>query len=682
MKKYFVIFFAVLFVNQLVSQDKTIQLKNQVEYARLLLLSNPDSTITILLETIENSIKEGNVEVEGESKLIIGVAYSNKNEYEKAIEYLNLAADIFKSNGNNTGLSKVYNNIGNILFNLGTYKEAIEQYEFARELKEKEKDEKGVGITLNNIGNVYFVWGKYLKAEEYQLQALKIFDKLNFENGKASCYINLGLIYEDLAENISDFSADTLSNYDISVSYFEKALDIYLKTNNKYGLANSYGNLGNILSKQRNFKDALENYTKEMGLRKEVSDKVGLAASLVNIGIVYYELQKINLALSYAEEAEKINLQTNHVYGLCKSLYLKGLCFERLNNVESIQFIKESYKLAVDNNFMDMQKILALEMSKISERTGNYKDALNYYKLNQSISDSLVNTKTRKYILELKTQYELNEKEYVISTQQQQIKEQNLAGRIKDIKIEKNRISILFLVSGLFLLTIVVIAIAFYFKQKKKNLEVKMKHNTIKAHLEGQEEERRKIAVELHDDVGNSLAGAGNILTNLTGDYPEISILYKVEKEVTASYRKVRMFSHQLAHFASLDRDITESLGDFIDEISLSSKAIIEFNLNGWETNKQPDSDLKTAIYRTAQELIINSIKHSEAKKIKLNLKNETHFEVIVEDDGKGFDQNTTSKGMGLNNIAQRVEYYNGKLEIETKPGSGCKTLVIFPKNL
>ncbi|MCC7244565.1 MAG: ATP-binding protein, partial [Saprospiraceae bacterium] len=91
-----------------------------------------------------------------------------------------------------------------------------------------------------------------------------------------------------------------------------------------------------------------------------------------------------------------------------------------------------------------------------------------------------------------------------------------------------------------------------------------------------------------------------------------------------------------------------------------------------------PDTALHC--YRIIQELLQNSLKHAKAKEILVQLnRTDQELTLLVEDDGVGFDSKNFKKGMGTDNVAQRVHYIGGELSVQTAPGKGTSTLVTVP---
>jgi len=92
------------------------------------------------------------------------------------------------------------------------------------------------------------------------------------------------------------------------------------------------------------------------------------------------------------------------------------------------------------------------------------------------------------------------------------------------------------------------------------------------------------------------------------------------------------------------------------------------------------DEDLKLNIYRIIQEQMTNIVKHAEASHVTISLEADSDMvTLVITDDGKGFDLSTTKAGIGISNIMNRVESFNGKINIETLPGKGCVMKIEYP---
>ncbi len=458
---------------------------------------------------------------------------------------------------------------------------------------------------------------------------------------------------------------------------YNKELKKYKTIGNKKGIANVYTNLGNIYANNNELDNAYNYYIKEKALRISTNDKYGEAGCYNNIGLIEHKKGNFSKALVMASKSMQINTEINNKQGICKSLYLYGLCYEGLTNIKkAIEYFNNSYKIAHKNSFIDMQKVTSKKLSELYEKAGNINNAFVFHKKYIAINDSITTDKASKLITEIQTKYETEKKQIQIEKQAKALEFEKVKNKNKSLKIQQYKNNIIFLILGLALLLVLVILIFLNHKNKQKITRAELEKKAIKANLRGQENERYKIAEELHDDIGSKLAGASNILKNLIDDFPEISILKNVEKEVTQSYKEIRLTSHRMAHYSKMNKDIIEGVQEFIDEYNLFSKAEISFIYKG---KQEPiiNDEIKLAVYRSVQELIINAVKHSQATKITTFIEiDSANLQIKVIDNGVGFSKNT-KKGIGLANINERINFLNGELIINST--NGTEILIRIP---
>ena len=221
-------------------------------------------------------------------------------------------------------------------------------------------------------------------------------------------------------------------------------------------------------------------------------------------------------------------------------------------------------------------------------------------------------------------------------------------------------------------------------KINEKTKELNQKQYEVKrALLMGEEQERKRIATELHDGMGSMLSTLKLNAETIELDQKQLS-----EKERIA-YRKVidlidkacvelRNISHNMIPTGMEQFGLIQSLHSIIKNINNSGKTI--FNLDTYNLNERFNRELELSLYRIALELINNIIKHSYARNATIQLiKNEDNITLMVEDDGIGFDVNTIVEGMGLHNIKSRVDVFNGKFTIDTQPDRGSTFIIEIP---
>ncbi|MDB5210969.1 MAG: hypothetical protein JWQ30_1796 [Sediminibacterium sp.] len=198
--------------------------------------------------------------------------------------------------------------------------------------------------------------------------------------------------------------------------------------------------------------------------------------------------------------------------------------------------------------------------------------------------------------------------------------------------------------------------------------------------IKTQERERNYIGQELHDNINQILVGAKIYLSSAGNKSSEIEGLVKYPGELIGkAIEEMRSLSSKLVTpLKDINlNDLVQRLIDDFDK-SQSIQTIFTYNLRG-----NPVSDeLKLNIYRTIQEQLNNIAKHAQAKNITISIQaDKGSINILVEDDGQGFDTNGKRKGIGISNILNRVESFNGQVTIESSPGNGCKISFDIPLN-
>ncbi len=221
-------------------------------------------------------------------------------------------------------------------------------------------------------------------------------------------------------------------------------------------------------------------------------------------------------------------------------------------------------------------------------------------------------------------------------------------------------------------------------KVSEKTRELNQKQYEVKrALLLGEEQERKRIATELHDGMGSMLS-----TLKLNAESIELDEKHLSEKELIA-YKNIidlidkacielRNISHNMLPTGMEQFGLIQSLQSIIKKINNSSKT--NFNLDTYNLNERFNRELELSLYRITLELINNIIKHSGAKNATIQLiKNDDSITLMVVDDGVGFDSNKIKEGMGLHNIKSRVDVFNGKLTIDTQPERGSTFIIEIP---
>lgn len=229
-------------------------------------------------------------------------------------------------------------------------------------------------------------------------------------------------------------------------------------------------------------------------------------------------------------------------------------------------------------------------------------------------------------------------------------------------------------------------------KKDKVEIEKKIKEQKFRSVLilEGQEEERKRIAMDIHDGIGQLLTSLKFQIESIDmGNYVESRNKLEEAKNLLKDViKEVRRVTFNLKPTVLSDYGISPGLSVYVKEINKLTNVEITFSNKTGFSQRLP-SKIENNIYRIIQEAINNSLKYSKTEAISVNLQHDQD-NVIVEiiDNGVGFDEELLEKpnfkaesGNGFFNMFERTEYINGKLEVKSSPGEGTKVTLTVPLN-
>jgi two-component system sensor histidine kinase UhpB len=157
------------------------------------------------------------------------------------------------------------------------------------------------------------------------------------------------------------------------------------------------------------------------------------------------------------------------------------------------------------------------------------------------------------------------------------------------------------------------------------------------------------------------------------------ALIARSSQSLQTAIMEIRKISHDLNPSTIDDIGIVEAINEMIEKMHLTGKIIIHFIHEGFHGSLSLIYEDKIALYRIVQEQLNNILKHADASNVSINLK--LDFPLVhlkIEDDGRGFDATKAKRGLGLKNISHRVEYYRGKMELETEEGAGCRLNILL----
>ena len=329
------------------------------------------------------------------------------------------------------------------------------------------------------------------------------------------------------------------------------------------------------------------------------------------------------------------------------------------------------------SNFQDEMLDLNYQMYEIYNSINNSDSALKYAILYQTQFQETVDENTQNAVHHYRELYESERK-------QKEIEELTHEAEIAEQKKLIYQITAIFsLISGL------IIILLLYLNSKKKqaqieSLEKEKEVSSLQTMLFAQEEERQRIARDLHDSIGALLSAAKLHISNIESEIKKLAdldFLKNTENIIDHASQEVRRVAHDMMPGVLMKLGLEEGLEDFFDKIRSTQNITVSFVYD--ELPKRLNNKQEIMIFRMIQELTNNTLKHANASEIKLMMKlNGQKLTINYKDDGKGFDPKLIEDetNFGLSGLKSRAKYIGATIDIESNPNQGVHLQIIIPK--
>ncbi len=644
-------------------------------FACLILFAVSASGQQKITDSLERAIRTGAVKdtnrINALNRLAITYWYNNS---ERALNLSREAVRLSTEIGFDRGLAVGCNILGVSFDIISEFDSALYYYEKAAHLSRKTGYNVILASALNNTGMVYQNRGDYKKAISAYLDALRIFEKLEDQKGIGNTYNNLGLVYLDLKQ------------YRQALEYHHKALSIREKAGDKYGIGASLTNLGLAWSNLKDDDKALKYYERSLKIKEEIGDKYGLGILLNNMAIIYQDKNELDNALDIYAKSENYHRQIGDLHGLIFTFINTATVLNKQGKFNRSAIVLDSamYYAREVKSLSRMAKVLEA-YSYFYGKTGDYPKAWKTMLTLDSIKDSLYSEGMRQNIAEMKAKYEIDKSEHEIAFLNQQNEMKSL--QLQTVRI-RQRNSLL--IAGIMLL-VVLSAMAFW--QVKSRYKSKMRLEHEKRHIQkeafaaivnAEENERKRIAMELHDGLGQLLSAAKlnvSVLEDTASEEDRLAV-DNAGNLIDQAITDLRNISHNLMPSALIRLGLVAAINDMAEKINSGRQVTMKITAEGLD-NRLP-GNLEIAIYRVIQESVNNILKHAGARNILVDLRylNE-NLDLSIADDGKGMPETTapdTGKGIGWDDIQSRVSLFNGRMNLYSEPGKGTRLNINFTK--
>ncbi len=585
---------------------------------------------------------------------------------DSAVSIYNKAFSLSKMYGYHSGMVHSAIELGRLYHFNGQYQKALAFYNLAL----KNKGTAGDSIKVyNGMAATYNLLGNCKDAVQYYLKAITLVEKEMGNNATTMVQLYFAL----------STALHQCQEHQKAISYIDKALplarqkrDIYLQSRllNMKGVCLFYG--------KKSFAEAVPYLDSAIQLAKSIPDYQLLHPVLVNKGTLMVRAGLAQEAIPVFLEAKKITEQRpvnlNDKIATISALGEAFLSLGKYKEAESNFW--EAWKYAGQ---LPKEKLFLLyNLADLYEAKGDYKKAFAYQKDFMKLSDSIQNKEVILAVNTLEAKYQVLVKDRKITQNQLLISNQQE-------KITRKNLWIVFS-TGISIISVLLFAI-FYFYQKQKHnaLISNRKIEQLQAKIEGEEQERQRLAQELHDGINSQLAGAKSYVLAMGNIFPELQhapVFKETNKTLNEISDNIRKVAQNLLPGELTNQRLATAIHKFCTSLTRDTGIEIEFHAYGSFTDISPSLALN--IYRITQELLHNVVKHANSQEaIVLLNEHPDEISLIVEDNGKGMKIETLKDtGVGLRSVRARVQALNGIINIESEEGKGTIVSTFFPKKI
>lgn len=632
-RNFFIIFVFLLCIMKGRAQEGTGKIKDDIDSFSKFLDKDLDSAHYFIRRAYKESLVLKKDSLIARTCYNLSYYYYLKNTVDSSKAYLKKGLAFSKKSNFKKIISLCYNQAGTIAADENQFEKALKWYLLAFDIAEKYNLHENKSRVLINLGNLSARQKDTLKALEYYRQDIENALKYNLNNELIGGYTNTAILYAP-------------NNKTKAANYYNKALSIAKKNRNVYAEYNLHINLSELYVRCKHdgaLKEVYYHLQQAKSIQQQLHDPSLLFFLNFNFGGYYKRKAEFPTAIDYYKKAlSTINKNTpsNQVLNLYHTL-------------------SDAYAL---NN--------------------DYKNALLIKEQQNKLSEAVFTIKKNKAFNEIQTRHEVDKKNLKIQL------------LTKDKIIQSRRKQILLISCGIIIGFLLIFL--FFYKQRVKTQKI-IAENENKIHIqevarlenekelkrvlgvvEGQDQERNRLAQDIHDGIGGTLAGIKLELSQVNSTLKNSKIDEIIIKMQTA-FNNLRLISHDLSVNSLKEKEFDFLLDKLKEEYKSRGEFDTEIIIFPENAMNVVSHNTRYQLYRVIQELFANTSKHAGAGKVVLSC---TVFEeqvnVIFEDNGCGFDP-SREPGIGLRNIRERLSIIEGTLVIESTQGKGTTIIIDIP---
>jgi signal transduction histidine kinase len=443
-------------------------------------------------------------------------------------------------------------------------------------------------------------------------------------------------------------------------------------------LLRSYMALGDAYASSKKYDSLFLTSTQGLAMANRGNQLFPVGKFHLLLGDYYEHKENYDTAIASYTLALEAFIPIQVEYEICQAMYHLGHCYLlKKDHNKAIYYLKQAEEKIRALRLDQLLTPCLMDLVVADEQAGNIKESLAYLKEYVVVRDSLMQRNNRKLVYDLEARYQLQKKEEQIQLQQKLIR-------------QKNQVN--YLLGGTVISVLIILFFTFYtYRQRKRlqdqrirDLEQEKLLSASEAIIKGQEEERGRLAKDLHDGLGGLLSGVKFSLTHMKSnvllDADSALAFGRTLDMLDHSIAELRRVAHNMMPEVLVKFGLGEALKSYCDSMQQSGIFKVDFQEVGMA--QRLDANREIIVYRIVQELLNNAAKHSRATHVLVQLAGHAgEVNITVEDNGAGFNVGdlSTSYGAGWSSIRSRVDYLKGKVDVHSEAGKGTSVQLILP---
>lgn len=553
------------------------------------------------------------------------------NDTKSAIHYGEMSYRSALASGDTSLVAQTLNDWSIPYLVKGDYDSVLVLCDQALMIRSRLGDSVGVAKLLNKMANANYELGQLDIALRQNMRALRLFEAAGQTAYVGRVLSNIGVIYER-----NKMFEDALEHY-------QRARQIAIDTKNENAYYVALASEGNCLAKLGEYQVADQKMNEALAYYRSQGNVDMIAGQYQNLGVNARLHGHTQEGLRYYRQAYALYKKNNNQAGISLIAGNLGNIFMDFDQLDSAEvYLVESFELAKENQSFYQLQSAYKSLMRLENLRGNYPSADRYFELYEEQIDSIYNSETNAAISEMKVKYDTEAKTRQLQNEQLKNENSQLLLTLAAVAI-----MILFLALVLFII--------------HKRLQAQKLVNQGLLNLE---KERNRIARDLHDHLGAELT----LITSKVDIEAYKSTDQTLSRALSSISELSKSANYQLRETIWSVHQSKISYAELINRIQTYGERV---NTSGKLTIKlsteKPDFTLSPAtglhLYRICQEGINNVLKYAHATELHIELKTD---ELIIRDNGHGFDLTQVNKGYGLNNMKSRTEEIGGTLSIQS----------------